>query len=113
MNAQCASGFCVDGVCCAESSCPTGQRCNVPGSEGECVVSAACVGDCNDDGRVTVDELITGVNIALENVPVSACAALQCQLDSNLGVFIPCMVIAINNTLNGCPISLRSLGVRP
>ena len=27
-----------------------------------------CIGDCNGDGRVTVDEIITAVNIALGNV---------------------------------------------
>ncbi|MBI3786412.1 MAG: hypothetical protein HY270_23740, partial [Deltaproteobacteria bacterium] len=34
---------------------------------------AACVGDCGEDDEVTVDELITMVNIALESTPVSAC----------------------------------------
>ena len=34
-----------------------------------------CVGDCNGDGEVTVDELLTMVNIALGNLPVTACPA--------------------------------------
>jgi hypothetical protein len=31
------------------------------------------VGDCNRDGRVAIDELVRGVNIALGNTPVSEC----------------------------------------
>src|SRR4029453_10293572 len=32
-----------------------------------------CVGDCNNNGSVTVDELVKGVGIALGSLPVSAC----------------------------------------
>ena len=32
-----------------------------------------CVGDCNEDGQVLINELIIGVNIALDSQPVSAC----------------------------------------
>ncbi|MBI3782281.1 MAG: hypothetical protein HY270_02655 [Deltaproteobacteria bacterium] len=38
-----------------------------------------CVGDCNGDGSVTIDELITGVNIALDNLTTDACG----NFDSN------------------------------
>lgn len=31
------------------------------------------VGDCNRDGRVTIDELVRGVAIALDDLPVSEC----------------------------------------
>ncbi len=38
----CASGFCVDGVCCAVASCSGAcQSCAVPGHEGTCVRAAA------------------------------------------------------------------------
>jgi hypothetical protein len=30
-----------------------------------------CVGDCNSDGQVTVDEIITMVNVALGNSAVT------------------------------------------
>lgn len=51
---QCASGFCVDGVCCEVAGC-TGacQSCNVPGSEGACVLAEAgteVAGSC-DSGK--------------------------------------------------------------
>lgn len=31
------------------------------------------VGDCNRDGRVVINEIVRGVNIALEQAPVSEC----------------------------------------
>jgi hypothetical protein len=34
---------------------------------------AECVGDCNHDGIVTIDELIRGVNIGLGTLPLDAC----------------------------------------
>ena len=37
----------------------------------------ACVGDCNGNGTVTVNELIVGVNIALGNQPASTCPAFD------------------------------------
>ena len=39
------------------------------------IVPAQCVGDCNRDGQVTVNELIQMVNIALGTVAVSVCTA--------------------------------------
>jgi hypothetical protein len=36
IGSQCESGACVDGICCASASCPFDQRCDIPGSEGEC-----------------------------------------------------------------------------
>jgi len=33
----------------------------------------ACTGDCNDDGLVTVDEIILGVNIALGSAELTQC----------------------------------------
>src|SRR5437867_2464562 len=39
------------------------------------VAAQTCVGDCNRDLQVTVNELITGVNIALQSINISACTA--------------------------------------
>jgi hypothetical protein len=58
-----------------------------------------CTGDCNDDGMVSIDELITGVNIALTALPVSACPALE---DTNGEVDIAQLITAVDNALNGC-----------
>ena len=43
------------------------------------------IGDCNGDGCVRVNELVTGVEIALGAAPASACEALECN--GSLGVF--------------------------
>lgn len=36
---------------------------------------AQCVGDCNDDGTVAINEVITCVNIGLELLPLTQCSA--------------------------------------
>jgi len=61
----------------------------------------ACVGDCDGDGSVTVDELLRGVNIALEIVPISACPALDANGDG--AVTVNELLNGVNNALNGCP----------
>ncbi len=60
-----------------------------------------CVGDCNGDGVVMINELITGVNIVLGITPVSACPAFD--PDGGGTVTIADLVTAVNNALNGCP----------
>src|ERR1051326_4372709 len=37
----------------------------------------SCVGDCNGDGMVSIDELIVGVNIALNALDISKCPNLH------------------------------------
>ncbi len=61
----------------------------------------ACSGDCNGDGEVTIDELILGVNIALENAPTLSCAAFDG--DHSGTVTIDEIVGAVNVALTGCP----------
>jgi len=61
----------------------------------------SCVGDCNGDGEVRINELILGVNIALGNAAVSACASFDCPQPLP-GVFINCAVEAVNNAQLGC-----------
>ena len=60
-----------------------------------------CLGDCNADGTVTVDELIRGVNIALGNAAASVCGVFDANADES--VTIDEVVKAVNNALNGCP----------
>lgn len=68
-----------------------------------------CVGDCNGNGMVTVDELLTGVNIALGTVPSSNCPAFDCSSDCGPGpglgdpATVTCLIRAVNNALEGCP----------
>ncbi|MBX3026534.1 hypothetical protein KF840_16640 [bacterium] len=61
---------------------------------------AQCVGDCNGDGQVAINELIIGVNIALGEQPVSACPAFA---NGQGEVTIAQLILGVNNALNGCP----------
>jgi hypothetical protein len=61
----------------------------------------ACGGDCNCDFLVTVDEIITGVNIALGSAGVAVCPELD--RDGSGTVTVDEIVTALNNALNGCP----------
>ncbi|GIW45766.1 MAG: hypothetical protein KatS3mg077_3048 [Candidatus Binatia bacterium] len=64
------------------------------------VAGVACVGDCNGNGEVTIEELIAMVNIALGSRPVSDCAAGDESRDGE--ITIEEIVKAVNNALNGC-----------
>ena len=64
-------------------------------------VGPTCPGDCNGDGEVTINELITAVNIALGSQQVSACQAADTSHDGS--VTINELISAVNSALNGCP----------
>jgi hypothetical protein len=61
---------------------------------------ASCVGDCGGDGEVTVNELLSMVNVALGNAAVTACAAGDANQDNE--ITINEILAAVNNALNGC-----------
>lgn len=65
------------------------------------IARATCVGDCNNDGEVTINELINMVNIALETAPISGCMAGDANGDGSITVNE--IVAGVNNALNGCP----------
>lgn len=44
------------------------------------------VGDCNRDLRVTIDELVSGINLALELAPVTDCPHFDADGDGHVGV---------------------------
>jgi hypothetical protein len=62
---------------------------------------ATCPGDCNSNGEVRVEELITGVNIALGIAPVGDCLAFD--TDNNGEVSVAELIKAVNAALTGCP----------
>jgi hypothetical protein len=64
-------------------------------------VAAPCPCDCNDDGRVAVNELITGLNIALGSVTISQCPNLP---GCGGAVCITSLLLCVNVALDGCPI---------
>jgi hypothetical protein len=55
-----------------------------------------CIGDCGDDGRVAIDEIILGVRIALGEAPPEACGL------GGPGFSIDGLVTAVLNALAGC-----------
>ena len=59
-----------------------------------------CLGDCNGDERVTVDELVRMVNVALGTINVRAC--LAGDGDHNRAIVVNKIVGAVNNALSGC-----------
>ncbi|GIW45157.1 MAG: hypothetical protein KatS3mg077_2439 [Candidatus Binatia bacterium] len=73
-------------------------------------LQAQCVGDCNSDGEVTVDEIVTMVNVALGNREVSACAVGDRNGDGDITVDE--IIAAVNNLLGSCPSTGPGLGDR-
>jgi hypothetical protein len=61
----------------------------------------ACVGDCGGDEIVTVDEILTGVNVALGSATLDRCPVLDANGDGE--VTITELLVTVNNALNGCP----------
>lgn len=62
--------------------------------------SRLCAGDCDNDGVVRVNELVRGVNIALNRAAVEDCP----QLDTNASgtVTVDELVTAVNRLVHGC-----------
>jgi len=60
----------------------------------------ACPGDCNGDGRVTIEDLVIGVTILRGGNRVSACPSLDTD---GGGVSIPEILVATDLALHGCP----------
>jgi hypothetical protein len=59
-----------------------------------------CPGDCDGNGSVTVDEILTLVNLALGNADVGPCNAGDANHDGH--ITIDEILTAVNNALNGC-----------
>jgi hypothetical protein len=69
---------------------PTGVRAGV----------LACVGDCDGDGEVEINELTLGVRIALGLAAVGTCSAFD--RDDNGSVVVSELIQSINAALDGC-----------
>jgi len=65
-------------------------------------VVADCAGDCNLDGAVTVDDVLTLVTIAIGDRPLAACPAGDGNDDA--AITIDDILAAVANALNGCPL---------
>jgi hypothetical protein len=67
-----------------------------------------CIGNCGNDGQVTVDDILTLVNIALGNRSVSDCQAGDFNGDNQITVDE--ILKAVNAALNGCVVSPAEQG---
>ncbi len=72
---------------------------------------ADCTGDCDSNGAVAVNELITLVNMALGTLDVQACVAGDLNADGQITVNE--IITAVNYALSGCPGATTGLRVEP
>ena len=68
-----------------------------------------CLGDCDGNGIVSVDELVLGANIALGLQQPASCPAFDCN--HNGQVTVDCLVKAVNAALSGCTATAATAAV--
>jgi hypothetical protein len=69
----------------------------------------SCVGDCNGDGEVTIDEITRCIGIVLAIIPIDQCEALDANGDGSTAVNE--IVLGVNNALQGCPGAPTTAGI--
>ena len=75
------------------------------------ITATWCIGDCNADRVVTVAELLTLVNVALDQSVIDTCAAGDAGSDGR--VEISEIIAAVDRALNGCPPAAPTPTVSP
>jgi pimeloyl-ACP methyl ester carboxylesterase len=60
-----------------------------------------CAGDCNYDRRTVINEVVTGVNIALDQSGIEGCRGFDLSGDGKVAVNE--LVAGVGNAFNGCP----------
>ena len=60
-----------------------------------------CAGDCNHDRTTAVDELVSGVGIALGSMQIGRCPVLDLSGDGRAN--IDELVAAVHSAIEGCP----------
>lgn len=73
-----------------------------------CATPFGCTGDCNNSGAVTVDKILTTVNIALGSADVSQCPAGDANCDGSITVDE--ILSGVNNALDSCPAAVSGNG---
>ena len=64
----------------------------------------SCAGDCSGDDRITIEELVSGVRIAIGAAPLSSCPAFDIRGDGQIS--IDELVAAVDGALDSClPVS--------
>jgi len=69
-------------------------------ADGAWAQAGACAGDCNHDERVTIDELVSGVNVALGTLPIDRCPAVD--VDGDEQVTVAELIAVVSASLTGC-----------
>jgi hypothetical protein len=92
-------GFCVAGTSTGPTLTPTLPDTG-PTPTPTTPPVGGCIGDCSGDGTVAVNELISGVNIALGNAVLSTCPTFDISGDGTVAVNE--LIGAVNSLLNGC-----------
>lgn len=64
-------------------------------------MAPGCLGDCNGDGQVEVDEVLAAANISLGNTPVSSCLAADPQHTGTVTTAELVQIVRI--ATQGCP----------
>jgi hypothetical protein len=65
------------------------------------ITEPPCAGDCDEEGGVTLAEVIMGVNIALDIEPRDRCPSLDSDASQTIEVHE--LVTTVANLLDGCP----------
>jgi len=79
---------------------PTPTPTPSPASTPTPTATASCVGDCDGDGQVTVDEILTLIDVALGSAAITQCEPGDSNRDGR--ITIDEILIAVDNGLNGC-----------
>lgn len=89
----------VDVTC--DGNCTDGtMRIRVVNGSVRVVAAPTCPGDCDGNDRVSIDELVLGVNMALGNAGVETCDRFDANTDTV--VTIDELVLAVDKALHGC-----------
>jgi hypothetical protein len=98
---QFAANLSIGDQAACDVSANAQNRSNVAFTDGKVTTGGSgCVGDCNRDGMVAINELVLGVNIALASRPVADCTAFDPS--GNGGVEINELIQGVNNALTNC-----------
>jgi hypothetical protein len=90
----------------AATAQPTGTAVptNPSGStETPTVAAPVCVGDCDGNHVVEINEILIGVNILLGNASLDQCRSFDCEHTGTVSV--ACLIQGVNSILIGCPAS--------
>ncbi|HSP99055.1 MAG TPA: alpha/beta hydrolase domain-containing protein [Candidatus Dormibacteraeota bacterium] len=99
MIEQLSAGHAAHGACNRRLAVAAAAIATLLGST-RMAAGQACIADCDRDGRVTVAELITGVNVLLGSAELAQCPRADCNHRGDVSV--NCLVQGVNAAVAGC-----------